>query len=490
MNIDPIKELIKKKCGLVFEVERTKLLERAVESRMIDIEVNSSEKYLNYLIAREEEFSNLITHITINETYFFREPEHIKLTSDVLIPEILKTKQGKGHIRILNAGCSTGEESYSIAIAIMEKYKTINFPLSVIGIDIDNNVINKAISGIYEKLSFRSIKENISDKYFDPLPNNRFAIKENIKKMVEFKNFNLLNTNYPDYLKNMDIIFYRNVSIYFDNNSKKNIFQSLADALNQNGYLFVGKAETIFHNLNILSLVQIDGNFLFKKKCDESFNKNNSHKNIEKAIIKKNKDSNTKAFDKKVIKKNYPIVSTVSDLKSEQNYEDLFNEAMTFAKEKKYSNALNYIKKILDNNKFHIMAHILKANIMLNLQNFDEATKICLQILDIDNLNLESYLLLGLIAKNRNDIETAIKRFREAIYIETSCWLAHYSMAELYSIKGDNEKAYREYSIVIKLLDKGNITQNQGLLFQLAFKTDHLIYLCKTNMDKLKLRLT
>jgi chemotaxis protein methyltransferase CheR len=173
MDLTPFKNLIKERCGLHFEDSRTASLSEGIRNRMAESGIASYPKYLDCLMYDQDEFHCLVNLLTVNETYFFREPVHLQLLTQRIIPELLAQKKTEKKIRIVSAGCSTGEEPYSLAIAAMEKYgaaaKTF---CTVIGADIDGDALRKAEKGVYNTHSFRGLSDDLRERYFEPMPGN------------------------------------------------------------------------------------------------------------------------------------------------------------------------------------------------------------------------------------------------------------------------------------------------------------------------------
>ncbi|MCP4346909.1 MAG: protein-glutamate O-methyltransferase CheR [Desulfobacterales bacterium] len=269
MDLTPFKTLIKERCGLVFDNPRGANLEAGITSRMAVNRLKFPAEYYKYLVYEEEEFLYLVNLITINETYFFREFHHYRICVDHFFPELLKKKNRGTKIRILNAGCSTGEEPYSLLIALIERYGPgIEKFCSVTGIDIDMEAIKTAKRGIFSSKSFRDFPDGLKEKYFKEAGNGLYEVSDIVRQGVMFQEFNLVRDLYPDMLRHMDIIFYRNVSIYFDSETREKILRNLFEILNNEGYLILSSTETLSHNINIFSLTEVDGIFFYKKNID------------------------------------------------------------------------------------------------------------------------------------------------------------------------------------------------------------------------------
>jgi len=132
---------------------------------------------------------------------------------------------------------------------------------------------------------------------------------------------------------------------------------------------------------------------------------------------------------------------------------------------------------------------MLKAGILINMNRLEEAGIVCMQCLAQDQWNLESYLFLGLIAKMNNDLETALKRFREALYIQSACWLAHFYLAEIFVARQELSTACREYDLVIRVLEKGSDPDLGLTFFPLSFPLEQIVHLCRHNLSELRMRL-
>jgi chemotaxis protein methyltransferase CheR len=503
MNLNPFKELIKERSGIIFDDARIATLENGVAMRMSEKNIKSDYGYLNCILHDKDEFNHLLDLLTINETYFFREQHHLNLLADRLIPEMLAenppsppfAKGGWGgfperRIKILSAGCSTGEEPYSILMSLMEKYGSgIENSVSIVGFDIDGNAIRKAQEGIFTSYSFRDMPRQLIEKYFEPLNNNLFKIEDIIRRSVKFMRFNLLNDDIPDELKGVDVIFYRNVSIYFDPAAQRKIFKKLSDLLNENGYLFVGSTETISHNIGVLSLIEMDGIFLFRKMRD-------TKQDTRYMIHDKGKIQDTRCRIKTTPPPQSPLANGESKggimnrasciVHHSPTEQSLFKKALSLAKDKKYEDAIKSIDAIIENDPGFIKAYMLKSGIFINLNLLEDAKKICLMGIEKDRWCLEGHLLLGLIAKMQRDDDNAIKSFKEALYIQSSCWPAHFYLAEIYRFRAENGAAIREYEIVSKLLKRQNVPDHGFTLFTLSFPVEQILHLCNYHLAELR----
>ncbi|MEW5746599.1 MAG: CheR family methyltransferase [Nitrospirota bacterium] len=495
MDFSDFKSVIKNRCGLTFDGARAATLESAVLARMSARGLTSPADYLDCLSFDEDEFSSLVERVTVNETYFYREPEHLRLLTTRLVPGLLASRTPGERIRILSAGCSTGEEPYSIVIELMEAYGGSTKKLfSVTGADIDSGTIRTAKLACYNSHSFRQFPEGLKRKYFDPAGPGLFRLKSAVCGQVEFLLLNLLSPAYPDSLKNLDVIFYRNVSIYFEPKVQKEIFSKLADLLNDNGYLIVSSTETLSHNIGVMSLIEIDSLFLYQKRVyvDIGDRRKGPDRRPGSGAEATASLSAAPAMRSQTGYRPGPPAARPSEAALAPERRDprlLFDEALALARAKSYRDAVNCIDTLIAQEPSFIKAYALKASVLINLKELDTAEEICLTCIALDQWCLEAFLLLGMIAKIRGSEEEALKRFKEALYIQSSCWLAHFYIADIYRQQGETERAYREYEIVVRLLGKGAIEDHGLTFFPLSFPVGQIMHSCKHNLAELRKRL-
>ncbi len=266
ITLEPFKEYIAEACGLRFDSGTgEEKLDMALAGRMQESGCTDQVDYLGQLKKDRDEFQRLVNLLTINETYFFREPEQLRLLSQRLIPRLLIRNDGSLPVKILSAGCSSGEEPYSLVISLLERYgESLSRFCSITGVDIDSTVLAKARAGQYGEFSFRGVPEDIRRRYFEKAARG-WQLKQESRSRVTFKELNLLARAMPAGLKDFDLIFFRNVSIYFDEQTRLQIQQNLSSLMKEDGILIVGCSETIANDLGVFRMVEEEGLFYFIK---------------------------------------------------------------------------------------------------------------------------------------------------------------------------------------------------------------------------------
>ncbi len=213
-------------------------MERRINSFMRSANAVDYKEFIDLLNRDQKVYKKFLEHITINVSEFFRNLSHWQVMERDIIPMLLEERKG---LKIWSAGCSTGEEPYSLAMMAKENAWRLAEP--IFATDIDQDVLNRAMRGLYNERAMEGVPNTIKNKFFNSHPEG-YEIKEEIRKMVNFRQHNLLGDNFPT---NFDLILCRNVVIYFTEETKENLYRKFTDALRSKGILFIGSTEQIFH---------------------------------------------------------------------------------------------------------------------------------------------------------------------------------------------------------------------------------------------------
>ncbi len=243
MVFKQIRDFIYEKCGIYISDAKKYLVEKKLVTRLQQKNLNTFEDYLSLLkySSNGDELSKLYDAITTNETYFFREPQQLAVCVDTVIPQVMEQKKSRD-IRIWSAACSTGEEAYTLVMMLLEKKSCTR--IDVVGSDISNEVLESAKKAVYGSYSMRNVAEPFLKKYFR---SNGWTheLDASVKSMVRFTNINLIDPGKMRTLQAMDVIFCRNVLIYFDDKAKQRAVSLLYDSLRPGGFLFIGSSESL-----------------------------------------------------------------------------------------------------------------------------------------------------------------------------------------------------------------------------------------------------
>ena len=493
LELASFKELMLRTCGLAFGKEREKTLAAGLRKRMDAVGLTSLQLYHGMLVSDQTEFHRLVELLTVNETYFFREPGHLKLLVDRIAPEIIAERNGP--VRILSAGCSTGEEPYSIAIMLLERFGSgCERLFSIAGVDIDAAVIDTARRGIYGRYSFRGGRSRLLERYFEPCGPGEYRIHDAVGRLVEFDTANLLGDSYSPVMRSPDIILYRNVSIYFPSQVRRKVFGRLAETLNEGGYLIVGATETINHDVGILTLVERDSLFLYQKRPPPFIEERRvTCRGVRGPARPKSSPVRSLPSLNSPLRPAAGSISssgrTASGGRTAVSGRDagaLFDEALQLARTERGDEALTLLDKLIAEIPSLVKAHSLKASVLLNSSRFPEARAACDGILALDPLCLEGHLIMGIIALHDGDGDEAYKRFRETIYLDASCWPAHFHLAGIVYSQGDSKRALSGYETALRLLENDSLRENGRNFFPLSFNAGPFMAVCRHKLALLK----
>jgi chemotaxis protein methyltransferase CheR len=248
-------DLIYQEAGIHLGAGKQTMLEARIKRRLKVLELSSFRQYCDYLFGQEgrkREIVHLIDVVTTNKTDFFREPRHFTFLADKALPELISASPGRP-LLIWSAGCSTGEEPYTLAIVLSEYARTHpGFRFRILATDISSTVLAKAEMGIYSSDVVNPVAKALKQKYFmrsrDP-ESDRVRVVPELRQLIEFRRLNFMDAEYG-ILEKADAIFCRNVIIYFDRPTQARILRKLSDHLVPHGFMFVGHAETL-HDMDL-----------------------------------------------------------------------------------------------------------------------------------------------------------------------------------------------------------------------------------------------
>ncbi len=241
-------KLIYAESGIFMKDTKITLLSNRLRKRLIALDLETFAEYYDYiqkLTDRSKEIEALIDVVSTNETYFFRNERQFEALSDYCFSDLAEKKKHDRRLKIWSAGCSTGEEPYTISICVLEKMNLFNgWNVEIVATDIAPSVLDFAREGIYSGRRIEKVPPEILKKYFTQDRENPelYSVNSDVKRLVSFKYLNLFKSEYP---KNCDIIFCRNVMIYFDKEHQRKLVEGFYNALLNTGYLFIGHSETL-----------------------------------------------------------------------------------------------------------------------------------------------------------------------------------------------------------------------------------------------------
>lgn len=264
-----MRSIIKDRSGIFLGDTKINFLRSKLAQRIRETNSGSVKDYYYYLKydgKGQAELDSLIESVAIGETFFFRHTEQLSDFAGRVAPEIVSRRKIASHISIWSAGCSTGEEAYTLAILLLESHCNLRpSSINILASDINASALQSAREGIYDNYSVRNVPVNLLEKYFDAKGKDKFAIKSEVKALVRFASINLIDHHSTGRVRNMDCVFCRNVMIYFDDKDKSRCAENLYESLSQDGYLFLGYSESLGRISNLFEPMKLKETIAYRK---------------------------------------------------------------------------------------------------------------------------------------------------------------------------------------------------------------------------------
>jgi chemotaxis protein methyltransferase CheR len=265
-----LRDLIHERFGLFFDDNQRASLRARLQGRLAGRGLRSFEDYfheLRFAPDRADELVSMVTHLTNNETYFYREGPQLNVFADHVLRQTKerKSRSSDRTLRLLSAGCSTGEEAYTLAMIAFDSGQFFwNWEVEVVGLDVDVQALEKARRGVYQHNSFRTLPADIKARHFVPAGPGSFQVKEPIRRMVTWRRGNLVEAESFEGLGPLDVIFCRNVLIYFSDAMILRVVRLLHDVLAPGGYLCLGHAESLSRITDLFLPVRFQGAMVYQ----------------------------------------------------------------------------------------------------------------------------------------------------------------------------------------------------------------------------------
>ncbi|MEC7838490.1 MAG: CheR family methyltransferase [Chlamydiota bacterium] len=409
-----------------------------------------------------ELITTLAHHLTIGETYFFREDGTLELIkNNILSPLIQERAKTSKSLRIWSAACCTGEEPYSIAMMLQNMIPNIQeWSIYILATDINLQFLQRAKEGIYRDWSFRKTSGETKHRYFKQVEDTYHIIKE-IKDMVHFRYLNLVENNYPSIVNgtnNLDLILCNNVLIYFSENQVNKVITQLGCSLVEGGHLCVTNVEAPFVEVfNLSPAKNLAGN-IFKKSPLPS----------PKPIEKKKLNNFLEQFLKSDIKKHTEKLTQKSDHVLQKN--DLRKTTQMYFNSGDFHSLIEHLEKFFSKNisiAEHIHEAILLVRAYANLGELEKAQYWCERSIEEEKTNSVLYYLHAIILQEFSDLDRAIQELNKAIFLDCNFAIAYFTLGNIYLMKDKYVESKKNFRNVLLILEKypqdGSIPEAEGL---------------------------
>ena len=262
-EFDLFEEFIYRESGIRFNLVNECVLQSHIFSSMKEKGIDEVYDYYKLVSSDKDCLEEFFENITTGLTKFFRTETDFKILQEYVLPKLLKLKKRGEMIKIWCAGCSTGEEAYSIAITCLETENIRKENIRIFATDLSFNSVIIAKEGKYDIEKMENVPKKYLKKYFDKLPDDKYSVKSDLRNLITFDYHNLIH-KFTQY--NIDVIFCRNVLIYFDNESVKLTVNHFYDILNRNGFLFIGHTESLFGLDTKFKFANLNNSIIYTKQ--------------------------------------------------------------------------------------------------------------------------------------------------------------------------------------------------------------------------------
>jgi len=439
-----LSEFVAQRMGFHFPRERWLDLERGIQSASPAFAFDNVESCVQWLLSSpvsQSQIETLASHITVGETYFFRDAPSFDLLELRLLPKLINRRRAtERRLRIWSAGCASGEEPYSIAILLKRMLPDFkDWQVTILATDINPDFLAKAADGVYGDWSFRGASLEFKDRYFTKKPNGRFEILPEIKKMVTFRYLNLAENSYPSLLSNtnaMDLILCRNVLMYFAHERARQVVHKLHLSLLDGAWLIVSACETSHVLFEHFITLNYPGAIFYKK---------DSHK--VSARLSTTIEPPTLGSMQPIVPTSFTAIASSEVLEvartdrssgadaPESNrstrQQTLYAASVDFYEQGLYEEAAQMLAPWLALEPHDARAASLLARVYANQGKLAEASRCAKQAVAADKLNPSCHLLQATILEEQGAIPEAIRALQRAVYLEPNLVLAHFALGNI-----------------------------------------------------------
>lgn len=451
ISLSELSEFVATKMGLHFPKERWRDLERGIASAAGEFGFKDLGSCIHWLVSSpftRNQIEVLAGHLTIGETYFFREKRGFEVIEGHILPDLIRSRQGtERRLRIWSAGCCTGEEPYSIAILLHKIIPDLkDWNITILATDINPLFLKKAEDGLYGEWSFRDTPVWIKEGYFRKKKDGRLEILHDIKKMVTFSYLNLAEDTYPSLLNNtnaMDLIFCRNVLIYFTHERQARAVLNLYRSLIDGGWLIVSPSEASHLLFSQFSTINFQDAILYRKTYSSEFRIPSFEFEFQTTEPISDIASLQSARQIEVVKQ--------KKIEPELNP---YTEAKTFYEQGSYEAAINKIMGLIRDGQADSKAISLLSRAYANQGRLSEALAWCEKAIEQDKLNPGLYYLRATILQEQGAIDEAIISLKQALYLDQDFVPAHFALGNLAMREGRLKESDRHFQNALLLLGK------------------------------------
>lgn len=495
--LEEFRACVARRLGLSFENGRTDFLEDVLAQRMQEQHDADPAGYVRSLSSGNSlaEWRRVAERLTVTETYFFRNADHFRALAETVLPERIRAQALHRRLRLLSAGCASGEETYSLAMAMKERLPELaSWDIRILGVDVNPSMLEKARAGLYSTWSLRETSAEARERYFRP-EGREFRLSADIRAMGVLEERNLAEANGDLWQKETyDIIFCRNLIMYFVPEAARELMARMAQALVPGGFLFLGHAETLRGLSQDFHLCHTHGTFYYQRR-DGAPNPlgldDRSEPTQTPAITALNWDPST-TWVETIQKASEKIIGL-----AERSQEPLpaaaprhppqawdLSLAMDLLRQERFAEALEAVWRLPPESAADPDVQLLHAVLLTNAGGLADAETVCRRLLSLNELNAGAHYLRALCREHAGDRAASEEHDRTAIYLDAGFAMPWLHLGLLAKRGGRPEEARRHLEQALSLLAKED--SSRILLFGGGFSRQTLGQLCRSEIAALK----
>lgn len=460
-----VSEFVGAQMGLCFPPERWRDLERGIAGAAREFGFEDTESCVRWLLASSltrKQVEILASSLTVGETYFFREKHTFEVLETRILPELIRFRQGSDRrLRIWSAGCCTGEEPYSIAILLHKLIPDLkNWNITVLATDINPHFLQKSAEGVYGNWSFRDTPDWVRERYFEKTKEGRFRVIPPVKRLVQFSYLNLADDTYPSLCNNtngMDVIFCRNVLMYFGPETAKRTIGNLYRSLVEEGWLIVSSTEASHVLFSGFLTVHSPGAILYRKGSRREPNTDNCFLRLQEGPTVWPPPSpllvtGTRQEEPGVFQNDGLLPAVVEETKDAGGGAGSYQNSQKLYQQGHYAEAEEELIASLAQNPENVGAMELLVRVYANQGRLAEALEWSQRAISANKLNAGGYYLRSTILQEQGAVAEARISLQRTLYLEPKFVLAHFTLGSLALRQGKAKEAEKHFENALSLL--------------------------------------
>ena len=507
-EIECFRTLVTQRFGLHFDAPRLDFLADVVRQRMEATGCDHFSSYRRRIAAsagEPDELRALAEQLTVNETYFFRYADHFRAFAEVVVPARIQARGRDHRLRILSAGCSSGEEAYSLAILIRTQLRQLaSWDVKIHGIDIKPSMVSKAIRARYSAWSLRDTPAVIQTTYFRP-DGRDFVLDGTVRPLVTFEERNLIEEDPLFWLSDaFDVVFCRNVTMYFTNEVTRSVIARIAGSTAPGGFLFLGHAENLRGVSQSFHLRHTHETFYYQRReahetdsgvdCTHAPSNNESARSHVSAALEPGDTwfNIIRRASERVADltqgSDGPTASAAADTATQavnsrsslRTPDSDRTPAIELLRKERFAEAMQLLQALPAESQADPDTRLLLAVLLTNKGDLPEAQRVCQQVLELDELNAGAHYLMALCREHAGDRDGAIEHDQAATYLDAAFAMPHLHLGLVAKRAADLPSARRELAEALPLLAREDASRI--LLFGGGFTRGALVEFCRAEL--------